>query len=139
MLIGTYRLVSRNKSRNQGNTKSSGYGPASAPAPRPRGTSLDSKNTSRNQGHGPASSSATASKASPTIQEGNEVEVKSKISPEARATLPPELVALLASPEFAAKCAKSFEQLDADKSGVLEPQEAVPPIIEMYDLETLIL
>ena len=44
----------------------------------------------------------------------------------------PARVAELASREFAATCEQAFEQLDADKSGVLEPQEAVPPIIEMY-------
>ena len=75
------RLVSRRSARMNGNVKSSGYGPAS--------------------------NSATASKASQKTRKSDEVEeasskveVKSKISPETRATLPPELVALLASPDF---------------------------------------
>ena len=56
-------------------------------------------------------------------------EVKSKISPASFATLPAPLAELLASPDFASQCAQSFEELDVDKSGVLEPQEAAPPIV----------
>ena len=32
------------------------------------------------------------------------------------------------------QCAKQFEQLDADNSGVLEPQEACPPIVAMFQV-----
>ena len=56
---------------------------------------------------------------------------KSKIVPEVRAQLPPQLQELLASEQFAAMCAQQFEALDADKSGKLEPTEIAPAIVEM--------
>ena len=59
-------------------------------------------------------------------------EVKSKISTASRAALPAPLAEFLASAEFASQCAQSFEKLDADKSGVLEPQESVPSIVALF-------
>ena len=59
-------------------------------------------------------------------------EVKSKISSASRAALPAPLAEFLASAEFANQCAQTFEKLDADKSGVLEPQECAPPIVALF-------
>ena len=47
----------------------------------------------------------------------------SKVTPEMRAKLPPELVDLMTSPEFAERCIANFESLDTDGSGKLEADE----------------
>jgi Ca2+-binding EF-hand superfamily protein len=47
--------------------------------------------------------------------------------------LPPDLIEEMQSPEFIAQCTKDFAQLDADKSGVLEPKELIPVILHLSE------